>query len=254
MGRKMAENLTRGCGERETDSVFLRSFSALVLEMVVQADDVRSLGVRGNRTPFLTHDQVLDWFASALAGFAGEEDFRGFVDGRGWAHALAHKADLLGTLARGRHLDASHLEQILTAMAEKLTHPADVVLTFEEDHRLVRAIVHVLLRNEVRAEFLHSWVGQLAHMPDGKPWGTVLGLHECDQAGNLARANVRNFLRSLYFVLLWGMRGPGDAAEAGNPYHAYYDRPIEARDALLAHIERALRGMNRPMYKSQEAA
>ncbi len=249
IGRKTEENLARGCGEREADTVFLRSFSALILEMVVQEDDVRRLRTSGDRNPFLTHDQVLNWFGSALAGFAGEEDFRGFVDGRGWAHALAHKADLLGTLARGRHLDAAHLEQVLTAIAEKLTSPADGVLAFEEDQRLVRAVVHVLLRNEVRNEFLHSWVDQLVHMPDGKAWGSVLGLHECDQAGNRARVNVRNFLRSLYFVLLWGMRGPGDAAEAANPYHAYYDQPIHARDALLADVEQALRSMNRPMYK-----
>ena len=254
IGRRMADNLTVGLGESGADSVFLRSFSALILEMVVQEDDVRSLGVSGHRAPFLTHDQVLGWFVTALAGFAGEEDFRGFVDGRGWAHALAHKADLLGTLARGRHLDATRLETILTAIAEKLTQPTEVVMAFEEDHRLVRAVVHVLLRNEVQAEFLHSWVDQLAHMPGGKTWGTVLGLHECDQAGNRARVNVRNFLRSLYFVLLWGMRGPGDAAEVDNPYHAYYDRPIEARGALLADIEQALRGMNRPMYKSEQAA
>jgi hypothetical protein len=254
IGERMSSNISLGLGESGTDTVFLRSFSALILEMVVQADDVRSLGVSEDRTPFLTRDDVLDWYEIALAGFAGEEDFRGFVDGRGWAHALAHKADLLGTLARGRHLDASRLEEILTAMAEKLTRPANVVLTFEEDHRLVRAAVHVLLRNEIRSEFLHSWIEALSRMPDGKAWGAVLGLHECDQAGNQARVNVRNFLRGLYFVLLWGMRGPGDAAEAGNPYHAYYDRPIEACGALLAEIEQALRGMNRPMYKSEAPA
>ena len=254
IGRRTADNLAIGLGESGTDTVFLRSFSALILEMVVQTDDVRGLGISGDRTPFLAHDQILGWYETALAGFAGEEDFRGFVDGRGWAHALAHKADLLGTLARGQHLDASRLEKILTAIAEKLARPAAAVLTFEEDHRLVRAVVHVLLRNEVQAEFLRSWVDHLAHMPDGKTWGTVLGLHECDQAGNRARVNVRNFLRSLYFVLLWGMRGPGDAAEAGHPYHAYYDRPIEARGTLLADIEQALRGMNRPMYKSERLA
>jgi hypothetical protein len=108
------------------------------------------------------------------------------------------------------------------------------------------------LRNEVQSEFLHTWIEQLSRMPDGRGWGAALGLHECDQAANRARVNVRSFLRSLYFVLLWGMRGPGDAAEHDNPYHAYYDRPIDARDALLADIEHALRGMNRPMYKDKE--
>jgi hypothetical protein len=249
IGRRTADNLAVGLGESGTDTVFLRSFSALILEMVVQADDVRGLGVSGDRAPFLTRDDVLDWYEIALAGFAGEEDCRGFVDGRGWAHAIAHKADLLGTLARGRHLDAPRLERILAAIADKLTRPAEILLAFEEEYRLVRTAVHVLLRNEVHAEFLHAWIDQLAHMPDGKTRGAVLGLHECDQPGNRARVNVRNFLRSLYFVLLWGMRGPGDAAEPGNPYNDYYDRPIDARDALLADIEHALRGMNRPMYK-----
>jgi hypothetical protein len=249
IGHRTADNLAVGLGESGTDTVFLRSFSALILEMVVQADDVRGLALGEGRKPFLTRDDVLDWYEIALAGFAGEEDFRGFVDGRGWAHAIAHKADLLGTLARGRHLDAPRLERVLAVIAERLARPAEIILAFEEEYRLVRAAVHVLLRNEVQSEFLHTWIEQLSRMPDGRGWGAALGLHECDQAANRARVNVRNFLRSLYFVLLWGMRGPGDAAERDNPYHAYYDRPIDARDALLADIEQALRGMNRPMYK-----
>jgi hypothetical protein len=252
IGERMAANVSRGIGESGTDSVFLRSFCALILEMVVLADDARTLRVGAVEKPFLPHERVLEWFEAALAAFAGEEDCRGFVDGRGWAHAIAHKADLLGTLARGRHLDAPRLERVLAAIAERLARPAEIILAFEEEYRLVRAAVHVLLRNEVQSEFLHTWIEQLSRMPDGRGWGAALGLHECDQAANRARVNVRNFLRSLYFVLLWGMRGPGDAAEAGNPYHTYYSRSIAARDALLADIEQALRALNRPMYKDKE--
>ena len=253
IGERMASNISLGLGESGTESVFLRSFSALILEMVIQTDDVRNLGAGAGREPFLSRDEALEWSEAALAAFASEEDGRGFVDGRGWAHALAHKADLLGTLARGRHLDAPRLERVLAAIADRLARPAEIILAFEEEYRLVRTAVHVLLRNEVQSELLHSWIEALSRMPDGKTWGTVLGLHECDQAGNRARVNVRNFLRSLYFVLLWGMRGPGDAAESANPYHAYYDRPIHARHVLLADIEQALRGMNRPTYKSEES-
>jgi hypothetical protein len=252
IGERMVLNISLGLGESGTDTVFLRSFSALILEMVIQTDDVRSLGAGADREPFLSHDQVLEWFEASLAAFAGEEDGRGFVDGFGWAHAIAHKADLLGTLARGRHLDAPRLERVLAAITERLARPAEIILAFEEEYRLVRAAVHVLLRNEVQSEFLRAWIERLSRMPDGRGWGAALGLHECDQAANRARVNVRNFLRSLYFVLLWGMRGPGDAAEHDDPYHAYYDRPIHTRDALLADIEHALRGMNRPMYKDKE--
>jgi hypothetical protein len=252
LGKRMASSILIGLGEAGTDSVFLRSFSALILEMVIETDDIRSLEPGAERKPFLSRADVLEWFEAALAAFVGEEDCRGFVDGQGWAHAIAHKADLLGTLARGRHLDTPHLERVLSAIAERLGRPAEIILAFEEEFRLVRTAVHVLLRNQVQSEFLHTWVEKVSRMPDGRTWGTALGLHDCDQAANRARVNIRSFLRSLYFVLLWGMRGPGDAANEGHPYHAYYDRPIDARDALLADIEQALRGMNRPMYKSKE--
>ena len=33
-----------------------------------------------------------------------ERDLRGFVPGKGWAHAVAHGADALGTLARSPHV------------------------------------------------------------------------------------------------------------------------------------------------------
>ncbi len=249
IGNAMAANLSVGLGESGTTSVFLRSFSALILEMVIHVDDLHAIGAVADREPFLSRKQVLDWFELALAGFVGESDLRGFADGQGWAHAIAHKADLLGELARGRHLDAAFLERILTAIAEKLVRPAEVALLFEEDNRLARAVVNVLLRNEVGATFLHAWIESFARMTNGKSWGSTLDLHTCDQAGNRARVNVRNFLRCLYFVLLWGMRGPGGDAEPGSPHHAYYERPIEARGVLLRDIEQALRAMNRPMYK-----
>ncbi|MCX6099468.1 MAG: hypothetical protein NTX69_05580, partial [Candidatus Bipolaricaulota bacterium] len=54
IGGQMAENLAVGLGESGTDTVFLRSFSALILEMVVQADDVRGLALGEGRKPFLT--------------------------------------------------------------------------------------------------------------------------------------------------------------------------------------------------------
>lgn len=253
IGQAMAANLSSRLGESDTDSVFLRSFSALLLESVLRVDDLRAIGAVADREPFLSHDQVLAWFETALSAFLGEMDLRGFVDGKGWAHAIAHKADLLGELARGRHLDSVRLERILGAIADLLTRPSDFVLLFEEDQRIVRAAVNVLLRDQVGAAFLRTWIESFGRMPDGTSWGSVLGLHECDPSGNRARVNCRNFLRCLYFALLWGMRGPGDAAEEDSPYHPYYDRPIVARDTLLADIEQALRGMNRPMYKDKEA-
>ncbi len=255
IGEAMAGNLAAGLGECGTDTVFLRSFSALILEMVVYVDQLWELGLVAGRTSFLKREEILRWYGCTIAAFAGERDLRGFVDGRGWAHALAHMSDLLGAFARSRHLGRAHLEQILTVVADKLTAPTDTVLVFEEDHRMIRgAVMHALLRDELEPDFLHAWIEKLAHTPEGKAWGSVFGADSCDHKGNTARVNVRSFLRALYFVLTWGMTNAPYPSQAGNAFSAYYDRPISARDALLADITTALKGMNRPMYRSEEPA
>lgn len=253
LGEQTAANLSVGLGESGTDTVFLRSFSALILEMVVLVDLVRAADVDDRKPPLLSPSEVRDWFERALAAFAGEKDFRGCTEGNGWAHALAHMSDLLGALARSPHLDRTHLERILSAVADKLIAPADTVLLFEEDHRMIRgAVMHTLLRNEMEGKFLRSWVDRLAHRPDGAAWGTVFGTDTCDQAANRARTNVRSFLRALYFVLTWGMTNAPYPALVGTAFAEYYDRPVAARDALLADITVALKCMNRPMYRVEQ--
>jgi hypothetical protein len=162
-------------------------------------------------------------------------------------------SDLLGALARSPHLDRAHLERVFSAVADKLIAPADAVLLFEEDHRMIRgAVMHALLRNEVGAEFLRAWVERLARRPDGAAWGTVFGESSCDEAANRARSNVRSFLRALYFVLTWGMTNAPYPALVGTAFAEYYDRPVAARDALLADITAALKSMNRPMYRVEQ--
>lgn len=254
LGEQMSVNLTTGVGESGTDTVFLRSFSALILEMVVLADLLREAGVVADMPPLLSKDDVLRWFERAITAFAREKDFRGCTEANGWAHALAHMSDLLGALARSPHLGRTQLERILTAVADKLTAPTDTVLLFEEDHRMIRgAVMHALLRNEVEQAFLRAWIDKLAHRPDGRSWGTVFGPDTCDHDGNRARVNVRSFLRALYFVLLWGVTNAPYPSYTNTAFAAYYDRPVAARDALLADIASTLRSMNRPMYRADAA-
>jgi hypothetical protein len=254
IGERMARDLARGLGESGTDTVFLRSFSALILEMVVHLDQLRDAGLTPGRISFLSREEVLRWHALAVAAFAGERDFRGCTEHCGWAHALAHMSDLLGALARSPHVGCAHLEQVLTAVADKLIGPTDTVLLFEEDHRMIRgAVMHALLRNEIESDFLHAWIDKLAHRPDGATWGSVFGADTCDQDANRARVNVRSFLRALYFVLTWGMTSAPYPSQAGNAFSAYYDRPIAAREVLLADVAAALKSMNRPMYRSEAA-
>ena len=90
LGDGMAAGLGVGLGERDTDSVFRRSFSALVLGECIGRD---------NQRPLVVGSKVLEWGDRVATWLLRERDLRGFVPGKGWAHAVAHGADALGTLA-----------------------------------------------------------------------------------------------------------------------------------------------------------
>ena len=95
LGDGMAAGLVRGLGESGTDSVFRRSFSALVLAECIARDNAESL---------LPPGKILEWGDRVSGWLVRERDVRGFVPGRGWAHAVAHGADALGVLAESPHL------------------------------------------------------------------------------------------------------------------------------------------------------
>jgi len=249
LGERMAANLAVGLGEQGTDSVFLRAFSALVLAAVVIVDQRCEEGQIEERSPFAGPDRTLAWFERTLACFVGESDRRGYVDEKGWAHAIAHEADVLSDFARSNHLDATHLERILDAVADKMIEPVDEVLRFEEDNRLVQMVVDVLRRNLVSMTFLQGWLVRLAQQADGSHWAEVFGLEKNDERANNARINTRAFLRSLYFQLLVGSRNfrAGYVPEA-------YARSIEAREDLLSAIVDALKRMDRYFFEREDGS
>ncbi|QMU97677.1 DUF2785 domain-containing protein [Microbacterium esteraromaticum] len=97
-----------GLGEDTGDSVFGRSFSALVLGACVARTNV--LGLR---------DGIDRWCAAFVRWFVAERDVRGYVEGRGWAHAIAHGADAWGEFARFGWRDAGIRELLRDAVIER---------------------------------------------------------------------------------------------------------------------------------------
>jgi hypothetical protein len=185
----MAANLQAGLGEQGTDSVFRRSFSALILGHIVSVD---------NRIqPFLTEAEVHQILDQALAYLVGERDLRGYVAERGWAHSAAHTADLLWVLGRSRHLGVTDLTRLLDAIADKISAPVAHVYLYGEDERLVRPVLGILERNLLDAAAWTAWVGRLAQ-PPGRPPGKE---KYADPAATAARHNTRSLVRSLYFKL-----------------------------------------------------
>ena len=128
---ELAANLRRGIGETGTDSVLLRSFSALDLSILAALEDEDpALDAAGYR-------QLLD---AALAYLWDERDLRGFEPRVGWIHATAHTADLLKFLARDPRFGVADQGRLLDAAWAKMTAAGTPVFTHAEDERLAAAI------------------------------------------------------------------------------------------------------------------
>jgi hypothetical protein len=194
---QMLANLGEGLGESGTDTVFLRSFSVLILMEVVARD---------NAEPFLDQAEVRELLGGALDYLRRERDLRGWVPEFGWAHAVAHTADLLMMLARSRHLGAEELDGLLDGIADRLLTRSDTVFLHQEDERLAYAVLNVLRRGLLDPEAVGRWLGRFARPSGHESWQPVFA----EPGLTVARANVTGFLRSLYFQLLLTKSPPED--------------------------------------------
>lgn len=203
MATQLLRNLAIGLGKQQDDTIFLRSFSALILSEIVENDLIHLM---------LSETEVQLLLEQALAYFLAEKDLRGYEYGKGWAHAIAHCADLLWNLARHPLVSVAGLTQIMNALAEKITAPVAHIYLYDEDERLARIVMGALQRDQLTLPFLTTWLEQLMH-PSGR-----IAWNETWESGKImeivrskvetsTRHNIKHFLRSLYFQL----RFPGFA-------------------------------------------
>jgi uncharacterized protein DUF2785 len=197
MLRRLADrllgNLTARIGERDTDSVFRRSFSALSLSVIVARD---------NADPVLDADMWHRIESAAIAYLAAEQDLRGYDERNGWMHSAAHTADLLKFLGRSRYLDAAGQRRILDAVAAKLA-AASIVFGFGEDERFARAILALTARTDFDDRAFAAWLARTKPHVSERP--TVAELR--------AIQNWKNVLAKLE-VLLSNEAQPSDTAAA----------------------------------------
>lgn len=213
LGDGMAAGLGVGLGERDTDSIFRRSFSALVLDACIARD---------NQRPLVPGGKVLEWGDRIATWMLRERDLRGFVPGKGWAHAIAHGADALGTLATSPHVATPELTVILDVIADRVLLPVDRLFTNGEPDRLALATIQVLRRNAVPLAVLEPWIARLAAAA-----GTLASYDDRDPY--LRGGNAEAFLRALHLQLALGPRPPAvrsdlllvvvDALRSSNPQY-----------------------------------
>jgi hypothetical protein len=218
LGDGMAAGLGVGLGERDTDSVFRRSFSALILGECIARD---------NERPLVAGGKVLEWGDRVATWLLRERDLRGFVPGKGWAHAVAHGADALGTLARSPHVGANELTVVLDVIADRVLLPVDRLFTNGEPDRLAAATMEVLRRNRLPQKVVEPWIARILA-------GATLKSTYSDRDPHLAGGNAESFLRALHLQLALG------------------PHPPEVRSDLLLVLVDALRTSN-PHYLKQRS-
>ncbi len=170
-------------GEKETDSVFTRTFSMLMLPLL--------LIVHRDKQPYLSQEEVLGVKTAVLRYLQEEKDIRGYVPGLGWAHAIAHAADALDDIVQCDEIDADDLRQILESMRAAMCRH-ERPYTHEEDERMITAVLATYKRNLLTASEWEDWIRSFtehAQQLDRSP-------------KNYQKLNAKNFLRSLYFRLL----------------------------------------------------
>lgn len=72
-------------------------------------------------------------------------DLRGFVAGKGWAHSIAHAADVFDELAKSRFADTKMFTELLSPLWNK-AFVSDTVYVHDEEERIIIPIVEMLKR------------------------------------------------------------------------------------------------------------
>lgn len=173
-------HLFYGIGEVNTNSVFMRSFSNLIVAAILFTDA---------RNPTVSA-QAVQRIKAALLRYATEErDWRGYVEGKGWAHAMAHLADAFDECAQNSFMTTADRQDILQILRKLAQLPEP--LYHEEDMRLATSAQHIIIGRQVDDTFLNSWLAACFVQRDS------------DVTAWVRATNVKNFLRSLYFLLVW---------------------------------------------------
>lgn len=220
-GNGISPGLTNGLGSDGDDSVLRRSFTALVLAEVVARDNDEEL---------LYERTVLNWGDQATSWLVRERDLRGWIPDRGWAHAIAHGADLLGVLARSRYFGSLELTVLLDVVGDRLLTPTEHVLRHGEDDRLAYAVMAILHRDLVGLNVLEPW---LARLGAGVQTPRTRGQGHVEWPTHAAH-NTSAFLRALYVQLALGVQGRSDLRRDAD---LFANPPEHRADLLLAVLD-----------------
>jgi hypothetical protein len=178
------QHMFQNIGEKDTDTVFRRSFSVLLLPLIL---------IKHRSQPFLTQAEIYQVKEKLLCYISSEKDRRGFVGNKGWAHAIAHAADALDDLVQCTDIGENDLREILMAI-KNVFSTEDIAYTCGEDERMVTVATAIIKRQLLPDTEFTQWIHGFAD--------PALNVKLMPQKV-IIQTNIKNFLQSLYFRLQW---------------------------------------------------
>ncbi len=175
------DHLFYDIGKTESDSVFTRSFSVLLVALILEYD---------NKHKILSADDFKSVSKNLLKYLNLEKDFRAYINGKGWAHALAHCADAICEIVLSPYCNKDLVLEIMKFIKAVLLNNS-TVFSFEEDERIVIVFMNLLSKNYISEDGLFDYVNSL-----------LLCIRNDENIEDyIMFLNVKNFIRSLYFSL-----------------------------------------------------
>lgn len=126
--------LFKGIGESGTDSVFTRSFTSLLIALILHVD---------NQKDFLSKEQIFEVKNQLISYITLEKDLRGFVVDRAWAHSIAHVADTFDELIKNKKITADDYVELANVLWEKI-FIKDYVYIHDEEERILIPLLETL--------------------------------------------------------------------------------------------------------------
>lgn len=187
-------------GRLQADQIQARSFASLILDVIVSSRDMCEPG----------------WVDAFERWYATEPDVGGHDPSLGWLHAVAHGADLLGSL--GRRTDVAP-RRLLDLATTRMLAPTDTVWHDQEHDRLAHAIGKVLTRPDLSQQDAATWLQPVTEALSG------------DQPVPVpARvSNTLHTLRMVYLLISRGIRVAPDKV-----------LPVPHQDLVLDRVAEAL--------------
>lgn len=178
-------------GEKNTDSIYTRAYSAFYLSMLLQSDLSQ---------PFLTETTAKSIIENCLPYLSKEQDIHRDIEGKGWANTIYFGANLYTSMIQHPTFEEKFRPIVLQGIKDCFWK--GTVFIHDEEEQLVKIVAHLINQN-IKEDLLIEWVEQIFDK---------LYFYELEVGYTslyyAARTNILHFMKTLYFTLKFSRKMP----------------------------------------------